>query len=101
MLNKRGMRRRRRQDGLCRVMSSSERTSRLVGKKPVCGQALGVCRGGGRGVCRAAVLQVGKRVCVDSRGDVGMWTQRPVVAVPVFVAVVWHVELHLRPKTSN
>lgn len=26
--------------------------------------------------------------CVDSRGDVGMWSQRPIVAVPLFVAVV-------------
>lgn len=98
VLNKRG-RRRRRQDGLCRVMSSSEGTSRLVGKKPVCGQALGVSRGSSRSVCRAAMWQVGKSVCVDSRGDVGMWTQRPVVAVPIFIAVVWHVELHLKQKT--
>lgn len=99
VLDKRRWRRRRRQDGLCRVMSSSEGTSRLVGKKRVCGQALGMCRGRARSVCRAAVWQVGKGVCVDSRGDVGMWTHRPVVAVPIFVAVAWHVELHLGQKT--
>lgn len=103
VLNKRGgrRRRRRRQDGLCRVMSSSEGSSRLVGQKRVCGQALGVCRGSGRSVRRAAVGQVGKSVRVDSRGDVGMWTQRPVVAVPIFVAVVGHVELHLRQKNNT
>lgn len=102
VLNKRGgRRRRRRQDGLCRVMSSSEGSSRLVGQKRVCGQALGVCRGSGRSVRRAAVGQVGKSVRVDSRGDVGMWTQRPVVAVPIFVAVVGHVDLHLRQKNNT
>lgn len=83
------------------MMSSSEGTSRLVGKKRVCGKALGVCKGRGRSMCRAAVWQVGKSVCVDSRGDVSMWSQRAVVAVPIFVAVVWHVELHLRPNTTH
>lgn len=102
VLDKRGRRRRRgRQDGLCRVMSSGEGASRLVGKKRVRGQALGVRGRSARRVCGAAVPQVGKGVCVDRRGDVGVWTQRPVVAVPVFVAVVWHVELHLRQKTHR
>lgn len=78
------------------MMSGSEGTSRLVGKKRVCGQSLGVCRGSSRSVCRAAVWQVSKSVRVDSRGDVGMWTQGPIIAVPIFVAVVWHVELHLK-----
>lgn len=36
----------------------------------------------------AAVRQVCKGVCVDSRGDVSVRSQRPIVAVPFFVAVV-------------
>lgn len=36
----------------------------------------------------AAVRQMCEGVRVDSRGDVGVWSQRPIVAVPLFVAVV-------------
>lgn len=44
----------------------------------------------------AAVRQVREGVCVDSRGDVGVRSQRTIVAVPLFVAVVGTVRLHLR-----
>lgn len=43
---------------------------------------------GGRGVRGAVVVEVCEGVCVDSRRDVGVRSQRPVVAVPLFVAVV-------------
>lgn len=82
-------------------MGSGEGSSGLVGQDGVCGQALGVCGGSGRGVCGAAVWQVCEGVCVDRRGDVGMRTQRPVVAVPVFAAVVWDVQLHLGQKKTT
>lgn len=98
VLNQRG---RGRQDGLGGVMSSSEGASGLVGKQRVGGQALGVRGGGGRSVCRAAVRQVGKSVCVDRGGDVGVGPQGPVVAVPIFVGVVGQEELHLGQRTSR
>lgn len=44
-------------------------------------------RGGGA-VGGAAVLEVCEGVCVDSWGDKGVWSQWPIVAVPLFVAVV-------------
>lgn len=43
---------------------------------------------GGRSVCGAAVLQVCEGVCVHCGGDVGVRPQGPIVAVPLFVAVV-------------
>lgn len=36
----------------------------------------------------AAVMQVREGVRVDSRRDEGVWPQRPIVAVPLFVAEV-------------
>lgn len=42
-----------------------------------------------------AVRQVCEGVCVDRGGDVGVRPQRPIVAVPLFVAVVRTVWLHL------
>lgn len=36
----------------------------------------------------AAVWQMREGVCVDSRGDVSVRSQGPIVAVPFFVAVV-------------
>lgn len=76
-------------------------SSRLVGQDGVCGQALGVCGGSGGGVRGAAVRQVCEGVCVDSRGDVGVGAQGPVVAVPIFAAVVWDVQLHLGQKRKG
>lgn len=96
VLNQRG---RGGQHGLGRVVRGRQGSGGLVGQERVRGQALGVCGGGGGSVCGAAVRQVGKSVSVDSGGDVGVRSQRPVVAVPIFVAVVWHVELHLRQRT--
>lgn len=57
--------------------------------------------GGGRSACRAAVRQMGKSVCVDHGGDEGVGPQGPVVAVPIFVAVVGQEELHLWHRTSR
>lgn len=51
----------------------------------------GVCVRGGRGVCGAAVLQVCEGVCVHRGGDVGVRSQRTIVAVPLFVAEVGNV----------
>lgn len=79
VLEERG-RRARGQDGV-RVGSSGEGATGWVGQKGVCVRA-------GRSVRGAAVRQVCEGVCVDSRGDVGVRTQRPIVAVPLFVAVV-------------
>lgn len=96
VLNERGG---RRQDGLRgRVMGGREGPAGLVGKQRVRGQAL---RGRGGGMCGAAVRQVGKSVRLDSGGDVGMWPQGPVVAVPIFAAAVGHEELHLGQKTTS
>lgn len=77
-----------RQNGMALVMSRGEGTSGRAGEKGMRGQALGVCVRGGRSMCRAAVWQVCESVCVDSGGDVGVRSQRTVVAVPLFVAVV-------------
>lgn len=79
VLEERG-RRARGQDGV-RVGSSGEGATGWVGQQGVCVRA-------GRSVRGAAVRQVCEGVCVDSRGDVGVRTQRPIVAVPLFVAVV-------------
>lgn len=96
VLNERGGR--RRQDGLRGgVMGGREGPAGLVGKQRVRGQAL---RGRGGSVCGAAVRQVGKSVRLDSGGDVGVWPQGPVVAVPIFAAAVGHEELHLGQKTT-
>lgn len=54
----------------------------------MCGHTLGVCVWDIGGVCRAAVGQVSEGVCVDSRGDIGVGSQRPIVAIPLFVAEV-------------
>lgn len=37
---------------------------------------------------RAAVRQVCESVCVNGRWDEGVWSQWPIVAVPLFAAVV-------------
>lgn len=87
VLEERGWRRARGQDGV-RVMSGGEGGAGRVGQQGVCGHALGMCVRGGRSVGGAAVRQVCEGVCVDSGGDVGMRSQRPIVAVPLFVAVV-------------
>lgn len=60
-----------------------------VGQQGVRGQALGVSVRGGRRVRGAAVRQVREGVRLDRGGDVGVRPQRrPIVAVPLFVAVV-------------
>lgn len=76
----------RRQDGVG-VVGGGEGTTGWVGQQGVWGQALGVCMRGGRCV-RGAVRQVCEGVRVDSRRDVGVRSQQPIVAVPLFVAVV-------------
>lgn len=70
------------------VVSISESGTARVGHKGMCRQALSVCGGGCRCVCRAAVCQVCESVCVDSWGYEGVRSQRPIVAVPLFVALV-------------
>lgn len=87
VLEERGRRRARGQDGVG-VVSSGEGATGRVGQQGVCGQALAVSVRAGRSVRGAAVRQVCEGVCVDSRGDVGVRSQRPIVAVPLFVAVV-------------
>lgn len=52
-------------------------------------------------MCGAAVMQMCEGVCVDSRGDVGVRSQGHVVAIPLFVAGVRTVRLHLRDKTRD
>lgn len=73
MLEERGWRGARRQDG--------ERPAGGVGQQ-------GVRVGGGRGVGGAAVVQVGEGVRVDSGRDEGVRPERTIVAVPLFVAEV-------------
>lgn len=59
----------------------------------------GVLRG--RGVRGTAVRQVGEGVRVARGGDVSVRTQRPIVAVPLFGAVVGTVQLHLSERESE
>lgn len=87
VLEERWWGRARGQDGVG-VVTSGEGGVGRVGQKGVCGQALGMCVRGGRSVCGAAVWQVCEGVCVDSRGDVSVRSHWPIVAVPLFVAVV-------------
>ena len=86
VLEERG-RRARGQDGMG-VVGGAEGPTGTVGQQGVGGQGLGVGVLGGRGVRGAAVRQVSEGVCVDSGGNVGMRSQRPIVAVPLFAAVV-------------
>lgn len=80
----------RRQEG---VGARGEGAGGGVGQQGVCGDALRVRAS--RGVGGAAVGQVSEGVGVDSRGNVGVRSQRPIVAVPLFVAEVGAVRLHL------
>lgn len=94
VLEERGSGRRRmrvrRQEG---VGARGEGAGGGVGQQGVCGEALRVRAS--RGVGGAAVGQVSEGVGVDSRGNVGVRSQRPIVAVPLFVAEVGAVRLHL------
>lgn len=87
VLEERGRRRASGQDGVG-VVRGGEGAAGRVGQQGVCGQALGVCVRGGRSVRGAAVRQVCEGVGVDSRGDVGVRSEGPIVAVPLFVGVV-------------
>lgn len=97
----RGRRGAGRQDGVGVVSGGEGAGVGRVGEQGVCGQALGVCVRGGRSVRGAAVRQVCEGVCVDSRGDEGVRSQRPIVAVPLFVAEVGNVRLHLRERRDE
>lgn len=77
------------QDG---VMGGGERPAGCVGEQGV---------RGGRGVCGAVVVQMCEGVCVDCRRDVGVRSQGPIVAVPLLVAVVCTVRLHLAERCKT
>lgn len=91
VLEERGGRGAGRQDGVG-VVVASEVGAGGVGQQGVGGQALGV--GGGGRVRGAAVVQVSEGV--HSGRDEGVRPQRPIVAVPLFVAQVCAVGLRKR-----